>query len=173
MAKATQRRSGNKKKRAKRSGKAEGTSLPSSEASASSPSPTEGIAAAAESTSEGSAFGDKARWIRAQPIDERVSVLRARAREQGIELSENHIYAVRKTMKEAAKKNGAPKPSAPLKAPSPVNSSVRDLGVATPASAPTTQKQLVETLESTIFRLGYDASLEVFTRMKRDHYVAV
>lgn len=115
------------------------------------------------SKTPGVPFGAKARFIREQPTDEPASVVIARAKEAGISLSENHVYATRQKMKFQTSES-ASEPSVLRKTPS-----AKLRGNGPPSSVD--KKKLIETLESSIFRLGWDEAKKVFERMEREHYV--
>lgn len=121
-------------------------------------------------------FGAKARFVREQPTDMPASAVIARALEAGIPLSENHVYATRKIMKEEAKvaaATGASDATRPSMPPSSEKSTPKPgkKNGSREAATPVGKAKAIEMLESWIFRVGWEDAKEVFERMEQEHYV--
>jgi hypothetical protein len=118
-------------------------------------------------------FGAKARFVREQPADMPASAVIARALEAGIPLSENHVYATRKTMKEEAKVAAATGASATTRPSTPAFSEKKSgkKNGSPEAATPVGKAKAIEMLESWIFRVGWEDAKQVFERMEQEHFV--
>jgi hypothetical protein len=111
-------------------------------------------------------FGDKARFVKAQPVDMPASQVIALAAEQGIPLSENHVYNTRKLMREKDEQgtgDGIVQAPNGKKDGASIAGAIPGIGKA----------QWINTFKSAVFFLGHEESVKVLEEMREHHAASV
>lgn len=123
-------------------------------------------AAAAKASKAGKVkFGDKARFVRTQPVDLPASQVIALAAEQGIPLSENHVYNTRKMMRDEKDVE-----QSPISGVTPSGKNGSSLASVVPGVG---KAQWINTFKSAVFFLGHEESTKILEEMREHHAASV